>query len=131
MELKKNERSILAYFSSSTKAIAAAEALKAKGINDVQVDRVSRCGVASNPEVNNPISGQGVSGTGLTLYSSGSNQFGGDDARVLLSADPSVSGMTAKEYGTAGGEAFLVTAVTTKDKVEQAVKILKEKGAKI
>lgn len=39
--------------------------------------------------------------------------------------------MTAKEYGTAGGEAFLVTAVTTKDKVEQAVKILKEKGAKI
>ncbi|ABB14960.1 hypothetical protein [Carboxydothermus hydrogenoformans] len=131
MELKKNERSILAYFPSSAKAIDAAEALKAKGINDVQVDRVSRYGVASNPEVNNPISGQGVSGTGLSLYSAGANQFGDNDARVLLSADPSVSGMTAKEYGTAGGEAFLVTAVTTKDKVEQAVKILKEKGAKI
>ncbi|GAV24524.1 hypothetical protein ciss_04570 [Carboxydothermus islandicus] len=131
MELKKNEQSILAYFSSSAKAKDAAEALKANGINDVQVDRVSRYGVASNPEINNPISGQGVSGTGLSLYSADANQFGDNDAPVLLSADPSVSGMAAKEYGTAGGEAFLVTAVTTKDKVEEAVKILKEKGAKI
>lgn len=45
MRLSPGERSILAYFPSSSDAQSAAEALKAAGISEVQVDRVSRYGV--------------------------------------------------------------------------------------
>lgn len=131
MKLNSGERSILAYFPSSTKAQSAMEELKAAGIKEVQLDRVSRYGVNTDKEINNPIAGQAETITGLTLYSADTDRFNDNDARVLMAADPSVSGMAGKGYGLAGGKAFLVTVVTSSEKVDQAVAILKSHGGMV
>lgn len=129
MQLKPGEQSILAYFPSSTKAAEAAEALKSIGIEEVQVDRVSRYGVTHDREYNNPIAGQANTLTGLTLHSSDTDRFANSDTRVLLGADPSVSGMAANNYGLAGGKAFLITVVAPVERVDEAVQLLAEKNA--
>ncbi len=129
MQLNPGEQSILAYFPSSTKAMDAAEALKAVGISEVQVDRISRYGVTNDRKINNPVQGQADTQTGITLFSADTDQYANNDARILMGADPSVSGMAAHNYGVAGGKAFLVTVVTTTDRLDQAVKLLKDKNA--
>lgn len=129
MQLSPGERSILAYFPSSTKAQAAVEALKSAGISEVQMDRVSRYGVTLNRDINNPIAGQADTLTGLTLFSSDEDQYANNDARILMSADPSVYSMGDSSYGVAGGKSFLVTVVTDEANLDQAVNILKDKDA--
>lgn len=124
MELGPNERSILAYFPSSDTASAAKAELLEAGYQIVQVDRVSRFGVNTDRQLNNPVAGQADTGTGLTLFSADTDQYANNDARVLMGADPSNSGMAAHDYGVAGGHAFMVTVVTQNDHVDQAVKIL-------
>lgn len=129
MQLSQDEQSILAYFPSSDKAKEAAEALKSMGIEEVQIDRISRYGVSNDREINNPISGQADTLTGLTLFSADTDQFADNDARILMGADPSVSGMAANNYGIGGGKSFLLTVVTSTDRVDEAVQLLTEKNA--
>jgi len=131
MELENDERSILSYFPSSTKAQAAVDELRAQGITEVQLDRVSRYGTTNDRQQNNPAAGQGESNTGLTLYSADYDRFSNNDARTLLGADPSVSGIASEGYGLAGGQAFMVTVVTTPEQVQQAVKILEAHGGMV
>lgn len=129
MQLNPGEQSILAYFPSSTKATEAAEALKAMGIKEVQVDRVSRYGVTNDREYNNPIAGQADTNTGLTLFGADVDQFSNNDARILMGADPSVSGLALDGYSQPGGKAFLLTVVTSTDRVDEAVQLLNKKKA--
>lgn len=124
MELGHNERSILSYFPSSEKASAAKEELMAAGYQVVQIDRVSKYGYNADSEINSSIAGQARTGTGLTTYSADTDQYSNNDARVLMGADPSNSGMAAHDYGVAGGHAFMVTVVTQDNHVDQAIKIL-------
>jgi len=124
MQLKPGERSILSYFPSSTKAQQAVDELRAAGINEVQLDRVSRYGDTNDATFNNPIN-NAYTGTGPTLFSK--ENFSEDPAkRVLMGADPSASGYGCHDYGTAGGRAFMVVVVTNEDKLDQAVQIIKQ-----
>lgn len=128
MQLSPGERSILAYFPTSTTANEAIEALKEAGVAEAQLDRVSRFGVSYDDNYNNPLN-QANTLSGLTLYSTNKDNFSDNDERILMSADPSVSGLASAGYGTAGGKAFLVTVVTNEEQLDQAVQILKDKGA--
>lgn len=128
MQLSPGEKSILAYFPSSTLAQEAMEALKKEGITEVQLDRVSRFGVSYDDNYNNPLN-QANTLTGLTVYSTNNNNLSDNDERILMAADPSVSGMASEGYGQAGGKAFLLTIVTDEQHSNKAAAILKDKGA--
>ncbi|NPV73875.1 MAG: hypothetical protein HPY89_08865 [Pelotomaculum sp.] len=129
MQLAPGERSILSYFPSSEKAQEAARALKEAGVNEVRVDRVSRYGTTFDDNFNNPLN-HAATITGVTLYSGGAGDLN-DAARVLLGADPSVSGYGMENYGTAGQRAFLVTAVTGEEHLDRAVEIIKQHGGEV
>lgn len=131
MQLAPGERSLLAYFPSSGKAQRAAEMLQDAGYVTVQVDRVSRYGVNYDTEINNPIAGRAETGTGLTLFSAGTDSDLNEEERVLHASDPSVSGYGDAGYGVAGGKAFLVTVVTDEEGVERAEKILEDNGGMV
>lgn len=129
MQLPPGERSILAYFPTSTAARQAADALRGAGFGQPRIDRASRHGISFDTAYNNPIN-NATTITGPTLYSDDSGALS-DDVRVLLAADPSVSGYGNTDYGVAGGAAFLLTLVTTEDKVDQAVDIIKKYGGQV
>ncbi len=131
MQFSPGERSILAYFPSSTKARRAVEELKSAGYDTVSLDRVSRFGVEDDAEINYAVAGRAETITGLTLFSAGTGSLSNSESRVLKAADPSVSGYGAVDYGTAGGQAFLVTVVTSEDKVQGVVEILQKHGAQV
>lgn len=124
MQLNPGERSVLSYFATSNKARQAVDALKASGITEVQLDRVSRFGANNNAEYNNPINHANTI-TGPTIFSK--DNFLEDPAkRVLMGADPSASGYGCDDYGVAGGKAFMVVVVTNEDKLDEAVEIIKQ-----
>ncbi|MCL6636178.1 MAG: hypothetical protein K6T29_10535 [Peptococcaceae bacterium] len=130
MRLDPGERSILAYFPTGEAAREAAGELNGAGLGFSQVDRVSRYGTTMDPQSNNPIN-LAVTGTGPTLYSDSAGEELSDAERVLLAADPSVSGYGSPGYGTAGGLAFLLTLVTPGDNVDRAVEIIKRHGGTV
>lgn len=130
MQLEPGERSILAYFPSGETARQAAEALRNEGFNETRVDRVSRYGTTADAHINNPIN-RAVTGTGPTLYSDGTGEELSDSGRVLLAADPSVSGIGNYNYGVAGGKAFLLTIVTTEQKIGKAEDIVSRFGGTV
>ncbi|MGI9859838.1 hypothetical protein SDD30_00460 [Moorella naiadis] len=131
MRLEKDERSLLAYFPSSTRAQEAINALKEAGISEVQFDRVGRFGTRYNDQYNNPLANQANTITGLSLYSADINPLIKTDTRALLAADPSVSGVGLKNYGVAGNEGFLVTIVTSPDQVATAREIVEAHGGQL
>ena len=130
MQLSPGERSILAYFPSSEAAQRAAKALSVAGFSQAGVDRVSRYGVSTDPQMNNPVN-NAVTQTGPTLYSDSTAEELTDSGRILLTADPSVSGYGNTDYGVAGGKAFLLTLVTTEKRIEEAEKIVSRLGGSI
>ncbi len=129
MQLSPGERSILSYFPTSSKAQEAVTALKEAGISEVQLDRVSRYGATNDAHINNPINNAETL-TGITLFSEDKAELDADK-RVLLGADPSVSGYGYEDYGVAGGRAFLVTAVTNEELLDRAVQIIKQYGGEV
>lgn len=131
MRLQNNEHSILATFPSNSKARSAVNALQEAGIEQVQLDRISRFGVEANQEYNNPLAGQAETQTGLSLFSANSDRFSNNDSRVLSGSDPTVSGYGMHNYGVAGTDPFLVTVVTTGNKLNQALKIIKTYGGQV
>lgn len=119
MQLEQGERSILAYFPTSSKARRAGEELKQAGFSEMQIDRVSRFGFNADASFDNPINNADTL-SGLTQFSAD-----GESRNTLLAAEPAASGFGDKDYGVAGGQAFLLTLVTTDDRVEEAVQIIK------
>lgn len=124
-------RTIIASFPSSTKAESAAKALADSGLKEVEVKRTSRFGVTHDTHFNNPVAGQAETLTGLTLFSTNTQSDENSAARVLMAADPSVSGYSARGYGMAGGQAFTLVAIAPEEKVEEAVSIIKEQGGDV
>lgn len=125
MQLEPGERSILSYFPTSGAAQKAAKQLQEAGIKTTQVDRVSRYGAKTDENYNNPIN-RAVTVTGPTLFSDSTGGDMTDNERILRVADPSVSGYGSPDYGVAGGKAFLLTVVTTEDKLDRAVGIIEK-----
>jgi hypothetical protein len=131
MQLEKNERSIFAYFPSSTKAQKAADELKQANIvpgeGYIQVDRISRHAVVNDSDYNNPINNAATL-HGITHYS---NSDGLDhDLNPLLAANDSESGRGVYDDNFAG-KAFMVTLVTSENNVEKAVAIMKAQGGTV
>ncbi|MFZ5647093.1 MAG: hypothetical protein ACOY30_05670 [Bacillota bacterium] len=130
MQLSPGERSILAYFPSGDAARQAADTLANAGFDRPQVDRVSRYGTTTDAHVNNPVN-RAVTGTGPTLYSDSTAEELSDSERILLAADPSVSGIGNYNYGIAGGKAVLLTLVTTEENIGQAEEIISQYGGMV
>lgn len=113
------EQAILASFADPDVAQRAKQELQNIGIQTVQIDRVSTAPGEPTQQVMNPITGNMESLGRLTL---GSN-YAGRNASVLAAADAAASGMSAGEMVT--GQDILLTAVSPKEQVEQAVQIIK------
>lgn len=64
--------------------------------------------------------------TGLTVYSADTPNDENRAARVLMGADPSVSGYSARGYGLAGGYAFTLVAFVPDERVNEAVRIIEQ-----
>lgn len=124
-------RTIIASFPSSGKARKASQALTAAGLSDVHIRRNSRFGVSQDADINDPISHGAESLAGLTLYSTNIPNDEASATRVLLAADPSVSGLSARGYGMAGGRAFTLVAFVQEPRVEEAVAIIKQNGGDV
>ncbi len=125
MQLESDERSILAYFSDLQQAQEAARVLKERGYADLQIDSISR--YPSRPVYNSyPMN--------LSSMVLGSREYGSQDYSLvqspLMAADPSVSGMSSPAE-TAQGYSYLLTLVTGQDKIETALQILTQHGARI
>lgn len=129
--VKKGERAIFAYFSSSTKAENAVEALSQAGFPDASVKRASRFGVMHDASYDNALTGQAETLTGLSLFSANTDRDANQSERILMAADPSVSGMSARGYGVTGDKPFSVIAFAPEARVEEAVRILEAHGASV
>lgn len=79
-----------------------------------------RFGFNADASFDNPINNADTL-SGLTQFSAD-----GESRNTLLAAEPSASGIGNRDYGVAGGRAFLLTLVTTEDRVEEAVQIIKK-----
>jgi len=125
MQLNPGEKSILAYFPDVKKANEAAQELKAYGYQDLQVDGISRY---SNRAVRSP------STATLSSMVLGGKEYGSQEYGMaqnpLMAADPSVSGMATRDVQTPG-YSYLLTLVTSNDKADNAVNILKTYGAQV
>lgn len=124
------EQTIIAYFPSSTKAAAAAKALSSVGLTDVHIKRTSRFGVNYNATQDNPVS-RAETLTGLTIFSANTSKETNSSARILMAADPSVSGFSTSGNDLAGGHAFSIVAFAPENRVEEAVSILKQNGGEV
>ena len=122
----KNERTIIAHFPSSTRAKAAADALAAVGLTDNHIRRNTRFGLSQDDVQNDPVSNLAETLTGLTVYSADTPSDENRAARVLMGADPSVSGYSARGYDLAGGYAFTLVAFVPDERVNEAVRIIEQ-----
>lgn len=125
------QRMIIASFPSSAQARQAAQAMATAGFNDVHIRRNSRFGVATDENINDPVAGNAESLSALTLYSVNPREASERNRQILLGADPSVSGYSARGYGLAGGEAFILVAFVAEPQVDQAVMLLKQNGGEV
>ncbi|MBC7346747.1 MAG: hypothetical protein H5U00_04720 [Clostridia bacterium] len=131
MQLPPGQVAVLATFPSSNSAERAVRALETAGYATVQLDRISRYTARSDAEYNNPLAGRARTQTGLSLASADLARQGERDDRTLLGSDPAVSGYGLTNYGTAGGEAFLVTVLTSAAAVDRAREILRQHGGTV
>ncbi len=125
MQLEPGERSILAYFSDQQQAQQAAQALKERGYEHLQVDSISRYpsrSVYKSYPAN------------LSSMVLGSREYGSQEYGLvqgpLIAADPFVSGMSSPAE-TTPGYSYLLTLVTGQDKIASALQILQQYGARV
>lgn len=131
-QLDKGERSVLAYFPSSTKAKKAFDEILEAGLvkdsESLQVDRISRYSVSNDSEYNNPINNASTI-SGVTIYSSSAGLDQGSSP--LLAASDSASGLGNPGGGAAGGQAFMLTAVSCENNLDEIVRIIKSNDGKV
>lgn len=119
MKLEPGEHTLMATFESGPQAEEALEALKVAGYSEVQMDRIGKFG--RKPDVNEErpaIAGKETSLANATLSPDAID----GNTRILLAATPEASGMSAP--GGPDVPPFLVTIVTSNDRVQQAVDII-------
>lgn len=121
MQQKSGEVSILAYFETENDAKQAKKELEGVNVKDLQIDRVSRFGVNMDSSFDNPIAGEALTQTGLTLFSADNSD--NPDRRALRNSDPSV-------YSMSGGDTiedykpFLLTTILSDEDVVKAIDII-------
>lgn len=129
--LEKGERSILAYFPSSINADKALQELQSAGIpideGSIAIDRISRYDPRIDNELSQPIN-NALTLSGPVLYSISSPDEG---PNPWLAASDSASGLGNPDAGASGGTTFLLTLVTKEERVQEAVKIIKENGGRV
>lgn len=122
MKLNPGERSILAGFFQRTDAEAAEEVLRQAGFTELSLDRVSELNFEPGADTRRPaMSGGASSQSEQILFGKEGTQS--DSVDVLLSAHPAVSGMAGEVRQEAP---YLVTVVTSEDRVEEALKIIRQ-----
>jgi hypothetical protein len=123
------EQMIISYFFSEKQVKDALQSLATVGLKDGHIRKVSRFGISNDRTQDDPIS-RAETLTGLTLYSANSSKDENASTRVLLGADPSVSG-----FSTSGNElpgpVYSLTAFVPEERVEEAVGILKQNGGEV
>ncbi len=119
------EKTVISYFPSSTKAKTAVDALATAGFTDSHVRRASKFGVADDSILGGGIVSAELSA--MTLYSMSDISETRAD-KVLLDADPSVSGMSARGYGMAGGHAWTLVSFVPESQVDEAIAIIRQNG---
>jgi hypothetical protein len=124
MVLDKHEHSILAYFSSSYDARRAADELQeadlVPGINHLQVNSISRNAVFDSSYYNDSFSA--VTLQEQTLYSNSGRL--NQSPNPLLAANNLENGVDDDSIG----KNFVVTLVTHKNNIAQAVQIIRNNG---
>lgn len=128
MKLEPGERSILASFKAWEEGHEATVALKRAGFETVQIDRVSHYGVDPEADRHRPVLGDASSLAGSVLWGHEKN-MSSDSVRILLAATPEASGMSGD--GVMDGYNVLVTVVTTEERLDEAVDLLKRHGARV
>lgn len=127
MKLERGERSILASFTSWTRAEDAVKALNEAGLGTVQLARVGKyAGVNDNSDFNDPVGGQAATLSGLTQLEG--DEFPSRNAGPLIAADLAASGMSGPRVDERG---VLLTAVVSQDQVDQAVAIIKQNEGRV
>jgi len=123
------EQTIISYFFTEKKVKEAKQALACVGLEDVHIRKVSRFGVTNDRTQDNPIS-RAETLTGLTLFSANTSKEENASTRVLLGADPSVSGISTSG-NQMPGPVFSLTAFVSEERVDEAVGILKQNGGQV
>ncbi|GAB7388520.1 hypothetical protein BSNK01_23580 [Bacillaceae bacterium] len=119
------QRNILAGFQTREQAEKAAFALHRMGITETQVDRIDPFPGDGSERIMNPITGNVNSLAGLTLDAGIDSRSAG----ILLSADPSASGMAdGTDFSLDGGRNFLLTVVTDDEHAAKAEEIIRQLG---
>lgn len=121
------EKNILAYFRSPDEAEAMASRLKSLRVADMSIDRFSRYPGEGVEGPVSPVTGNVVSLAGLTMDTSISTR----DTGVLMSADPSASGMSHGGQGGPTGRNILLTVVIDESQYEQAMRLIEEAGGRL
>lgn len=122
MKLNPGERSILAGFFQRNEVQRAEEELRQAGFETVQVDRISEYGFSPGADEARPVMAGGAARqTSQILF--GRQSAPGDDVRILMSATSAVSGMAGEVRQEAP---YLMTVVTSEERVEEALKIIRQ-----
>jgi hypothetical protein len=126
MKLEPGEHTLMATFAHGQNAEEALAALKQAGYSDMEMDRVSPYGFRPDVEEKRPaIHGDETSLVNAVLGPA----LMDDETRVLMGATPEASGMSGPY--TADGQNFLITLVTSNDRVQDAVSILQQHGGRV
>ncbi|MBN2908703.1 hypothetical protein JQC72_04105 [Polycladomyces sp. WAk] len=119
------EQGILAYFRTEEQANKAAEELKRRGVENVQVDRFSVFPSTEERDLDNPIA-EPISSLAQNVMDA---YISSPDAGVLAAAHPSASGMADGSRIT--DEDVLVTAVVDESRLEEMRALLASMGARL
>lgn len=126
VKLNPGERSILAQFAARPDAEQAVQALKQAGFEDSQLDRVGKFGY--DPRVDRKRPGITTNETSLANAVLDPALLD-DDSRVLMAAFPESSGMSGPN--TIDHMPYLVTIVTSDERVQDAVDLILEHGGRV
>jgi len=111
--------SILAYFETTETAQKVKKVLEKKGVETIQIDRISEVPTENTGGYNNPIN----NATSLAaLTNTGGGHLAGD-VEPLLAVSPASSGLSGDRVGSRN---ILMTIVTSEDKIEECVSIIKQ-----
>ncbi|MDU2064993.1 MAG: hypothetical protein E6713_09120 [Sporomusaceae bacterium] len=125
--MTKQEQTVIAFFPSKQRAEQAVAALSKLGLHDTHIKRNSRFGESENYTIDSAIASAETL-TGLTLFSENQSNQSNQSRRVLLGADPSVSGFSRSGNDLAGSHPFTLVTFVPEAMVEQAVTVLRNNG---
>ncbi|EGL82228.1 hypothetical protein CathTA2_2251 [Caldalkalibacillus thermarum TA2.A1] len=124
MRMPKNEKAIIAGFKAMRQAERAQQALKRLPVLDMRIDRMSEHPLEElDTDPQNPITGD-FPGLANAVYNTSMDR----NSSVLVSADPSVSGISDGGGDNNIGTDVVLTVVVNEADFEQAQQIVRQYG---